>query len=131
EGRRMNMRVEDVGGSLNGVTTRDHGYYYTPLHPSGLAVGLETLGAMLSKPLLKEVEIEREVILEEMLDEVDDEGRDIDVDNISKRAAYGAHPLAYKIAGTRDTVRGLARKDLQKHLTEYYVAKNMGVAAAG
>ncbi len=42
-------------------------YDDTPLHPSGLEVGVETLGAMLSRPLLKEIEIEREVILEEML----------------------------------------------------------------
>ena len=30
---KMNAAVEEVGGNLNGVTTRDHGYYYTPLHP--------------------------------------------------------------------------------------------------
>ena len=30
EGRAMNALVEDCGGSLNGVTTRDHGYYFSP-----------------------------------------------------------------------------------------------------
>src|ERR1700687_582674 len=33
EGRAMNALVEDCGGSLNGVTTRDHGYYFSPVHP--------------------------------------------------------------------------------------------------
>ena len=33
DGRGMNALVEDCGGSLNGVTTRDHGYYFTPVHP--------------------------------------------------------------------------------------------------
>ena len=37
---KMNSAVEEVGGNLNGVTTRDHGYYYTPLHPAHLGVGL-------------------------------------------------------------------------------------------
>ena len=131
EGRRMNMRVEDAGGSLNGVTTRDHGYYYTPLHPRELEVGLETVGAMLARPLLKELAIEREVILEEMLDEVDQDGRDIDIDNIAKRAAYGSHPLALKIAGTRQTVQALSRETLARHHERFYVARNMVVAAAG
>ena len=131
EGRRMNMRVEDVGGSLNGVTTRDHGYYYTPLHPQHIEVGVETLGAMLARPLLKEIDIEREVILEEMLDEVDDKGRDIDIDNISKRAAYGDHPLALKIAGTTDSVRQLTRDDLEAHHARHYGAHNMVIASAG
>lgn len=131
EGRGMNARVEDAGGSLNGVTTRDHGYYYTPLHPRHLESGVETLGAMLARPLLKEIDIEREVILEEMLDEVDEDGRDIDIDNLSKRAAFGQHPLAMKIAGTRESVQKLTREMLQGHHDRFYVARNMVVTAAG
>src|SRR6267143_1785854 len=105
EGRAMNALVEDAGGSLNGVTTRDHGYYYSPIHPGHLETGIAVLGDMLQRPLFKDVEIEREVILEEILDEVDEDGRDIDVDNLSKRALFGDHPLAFKIAGTRETVQ--------------------------
>lgn len=131
EGRAMNARVEDVGGSLNGVTARDHGYYFTPLHPDHMEVGLETLGAMLAEPLFKEVEIEREVILEEMLDEVDDDGRDIDVDNVTKRHVFGEHPLGLKIAGTRESVRSIDRSLLETHHRRFYVARNMVVVAAG
>lgn len=131
DGRRMNILVEDSGGSLNGVTTRDHGYYFTPVHPGGLPIALDVLGAMLSRPLLKEIDIEREVILEEMLDEVDEAGQDIDVDNLSKRAAYGVHPLAQKIAGTRDTVRAIDRAALERHHARFYVARNMVVTVAG
>ena len=93
EGRTLNSVVEDVGGNLNGVTTRDHGYYYTPIHPDRMEVPFAVLGDMLARPLFKEVELEREVILEEILDEVDEEGRDIDVDNLSKRALFEGHPL--------------------------------------
>jgi predicted Zn-dependent peptidase len=131
EGRRMNMLVEDAGGSLNGITARDHGYYYTPIHPRQLGVGVEVLGAMLTKPLLKEIDIEREVILEEMLDEVDEDGRDIDVDNLSKRLAYKDHPLGFKIAGTPETVRAMRREDLVEHHSRLYVARNMVLTAAG
>ena len=131
EGRRLNMRVEDAGGSLNGVTARDHGYYFTPLHPSRLEVGLETLGAMLSEPLYKELDLEREVILEEMLDEVDEDGLDIDVDNVSKRAVFGDHPLALKIAGTTDSVRGIDHAMLEAHHRRFYVANNLVLVVAG
>lgn len=131
DGRLLNARVEDVGGNLNGVTTRDHGYYYTPIHGDHVEVGLETLGAMLREPLLKEVDIEREVILEEMLDEVDEDGRDIDVDNLAKRAAWGDHPLGFKIAGTTDTVRAITRDDLERHHRRFYGARNLVLCAAG
>src|SRR5205823_3423766 len=109
DGRLLNSVVEDVGGNLNGVTTRDHGYYYTPVHPQRLGIPFAVLGDMLARPLFKEVELEREVILEEILDEVDEEGRDIDVDNLSKRALFADHPLGQKIAGTRETVAELRR----------------------
>jgi predicted Zn-dependent peptidase len=131
DGRLLNSVVEDVGGNLNGVTTRDHGYYYTPVHPERLDVPFAVLGDMLARPLFKEVELEREVILEEILDEVDEEGRDIDVDNLSKRALFGDHPLGQKIGGTRETVSGLREDDLRAHHARAYGARNMVLCAAG
>jgi predicted Zn-dependent peptidase len=128
---RMNAAVEDAGGNLNGVTTRDHSYYYTPLHPEHLDVGVRILGDMLTRPLLPQIDIERQIILEEMLDEVDEQGRDIDVDNLSKMELFGGHPLALKIAGTADSVKGLTLPQLRTHLARHYVAGNLVVTAAG
>ena len=130
-GREMNALVEDVGGDLNGVTTRDHGEYFTPLHPARLAVPLDVLGDMLARPLFKEIDLEREVILEEILDEVDDEGKDIDVDNLAKRELFGGHPLAMKIGGTRDTVAALREEDLRAHHARAYGASNLLLSVAG
>src|SRR5256886_13468342 len=93
DGRTLNALVEDCGGSLNGVTTRDHGYYFSPVHPQRLEVPLAVMADMLARPLFKEIELEREVILEEILDEVDENGRDIDIDKLPKRALFPGHPL--------------------------------------
>ena len=128
---KMNAAVEAVGGNLNGVTTRDHGYYYTPFHPSGLAVGFDVLGDMLTQPLLVEIDTERQIILEEMLDEVDDTGRDIDIDNLSKAVLFAGNGLAHKIAGTPRTVKRISLDDLREHHRRMYVGGNMVVAVAG
>lgn len=128
---KMNAAVEAVGGNLNGVTTRDHGFYYTPIHPDHVDVGVEILGDLLSRPLLAKIDVEREIILEEMLDEVDERGRDIDLDNLSKRALFGPHPLSLKIAGTPESVRSITRRHLKTHLTRHYVTGNMVFAASG
>ncbi|MGZ3457341.1 MAG: M16 family metallopeptidase [Archangium sp.] len=127
----MNSAVEEVGGNLNGVTTRDHGYYYTPLHPSHLDVGLAVLGDMLTRPKLTDMEVERNIILEEMLDEVDEKGRDIDIDNLSKRVLFPDHPLAFKIAGTRESVSRLTHEQVREHFARHYVTGNLVVTAAG
>ena len=127
----MNAAIESAGGNLNGVTARDHGAYYTPLHPTELGTGLSVLGDIVRRPLLKEIEIEREVILEEILDEVDVDGRDIDPDNLVKRLVFGDHPLARKIGGTRASVRGMARRHARAHLERFYTGENLVLAVAG
>jgi len=128
---KMNAAVEEVGGNLNGVTGRDLGYYYTPLHPAYLGVGMEILGDMLTRPRLTDMEVERQIILEEMLDEVDEKGRDIDLDNLSKRLLFGEHPLALKIAGTRESVSALKHTQVLEHFARHYVAGNLVLTASG
>ncbi len=131
DGRALNAMVEDVGGDLNGVTTRDHGYYTSPVHPARLELPLQVLGDLLARPLFKDIETEREVILEEILDEVDEDGRDIDVDNLSKRALFGDSPLGLKIAGTRETVANLTEADIRAQHARAYGAKNLVLVCAG
>lgn len=128
---KMNARIERVGGNLNGVTMRDSSYFYTPVHPEGVGEALEILGDMLTRPRLVQLGVEKRVILEEMLDEVDERGRDIDPDNLSKRLLYGHHPLALKIAGTPQTVKGLRAADVRSHFERAYVSGNLVVSVAG
>jgi predicted Zn-dependent peptidase len=131
DSRRLNAAVEGVGGSLNGATCRDHGYYYTLVHPEGVPQVLEVTGRMLAAPLVKEVELERQVILEEILDEVDEDGRLIDVDTLSKRIVFGHHPLSLPIAGTDETVRAIDEAALRRHHAEFYCARNVVITVAG
>ncbi len=128
---RMNAAVESVGGNLNGVTMRDSSYFYTPAHQDCLEVPLSVLGEMLTRPRLGHLETEKRIILEEMLDEVDERGRDIDVDNLSKRVLYEGHPLSMKIAGTTDSVKKLSLKTVKRHFERAYVGGNIVVAVSG
>ncbi|WP_224250244.1 M16 family metallopeptidase [Hyalangium gracile] len=128
---KMNAAVEEVGGNLNGVTTRDQGFYYTSLHPNHLNVGMEIVGDMLTRPRLTDMEVERQIILEEILDEVDEKGRDIDLDNLSKQLLFADHPLSMKIGGTRDSVSTLTHAQVLEHFARNYVAGNLVVTAAG
>ncbi len=127
----MNARVEAVGGNLNGITSRDLSYYFTPSHPDGLGVALAVLGDLLTRPMLTRLTLEKEIILEEMLDEVDERGRDVDVENLSKLQRYGDHPLGLKIAGTLKSVRALKLSQVKEHFKKHYVGGNMVVAVAG
>ena len=127
----MNAVVEAAGGNLNGMTARDHGCYFTPIHGNEVATGLAVLGDLVRRPLLKEMDIEREIILEEILDELDARGRDIDPDNLVKQMVFGSHPLGFKIAGTPATLRALDEEAVRLHHARFYGASNMVLSVAG
>ncbi len=127
----MNAAVESAGGNLNGITARDHGCYYTPIHPGELSTGLAILGDMIQRPLLREMDVEREIILEEILDEVDGDGRDIDADNLSKRLAFTGHPLGFKIAGTPEIIKSIREDDVRAHHARFYTGANLVLCVAG
>jgi len=128
---KMNAAVEAVGGNLNGVTMRDSSTFYTAAHPRGVAVALRILGDMVTQPRLVHLATEKKIILEEMLDEVDEHGRDIDVDNLSKLQLFPGHPLRFKIAGTPKTVKRFSLADVREHFRRFYVAGNMVLGVAG
>ena len=117
----VNGLIEDAGGSLNGMTQRDQSHYDTPIHPRHLGLGLDVLGDLVSRP----------IILEEMMDELDMAGRDIDVGNLAMRLMFGGHPLGLKVAGTPESVRALTEADLRAHHARFYGAANMVVSVAG
>jgi len=128
--RAMNLEIERVGGSLNAVTMRDLSYFYTACHPGGLETALCVLGDMLTSPKLSKLSVEKQIVLEEMLDEVDDKGEDIDLDNLSKMQLFKGHPLSFKIAGTPQSLAHISRKQLLAHYERHYVAANMVLGVA-
>jgi predicted Zn-dependent peptidase len=131
DSRAMNAAVEAAGGSMNAMTARDHTCFYTSIHPSGLETAIDVMADMARRPLLGDVEVERGVVLEEILDEVDARGRDVDPDNLVKRVAFPGHGLGQKIAGSRASVRALSEADIRAHHARHYTGANTVLVAAG
>jgi predicted Zn-dependent peptidase len=131
DSRAMNAAVEAAGGSMNAMTARDHTCYYTSLHPAGLETGIDVFTDLARRPLLRDIEVERGVILEEILDEVDSRGRDVDPDNLVKRILFAGHGLGQKIAGSRSSVRALGEATLRAHHARHYSGANVVLVAAG
>jgi predicted Zn-dependent peptidase len=131
DSRAMNAAVEAAGGSMNAMTARDHTCYYTSLHPAGLETGIDVFADLARRPLLRDIEVERGVVLEEILDEVDSRGRDIDADNLVKRIAFPGHGLGQKIAGSRGSVGALGEEAIRAHHARHYTGANVVLVAAG
>ena len=46
-----------------------------------------------------DIEVEKGIVCEEILEDLDDEGRQIDADNLSRALIYPQHPLGFTITG--------------------------------
>jgi predicted Zn-dependent peptidase len=127
----LNDAIEQRGGTLQATTSRDYTAYFLRTHPRLLRDGVEILGELFRAPRFAQIDVERGVVLEEMLEDYDDKGRDICAEDLTRAALWAGHPLGYKIIGTRDNLLRFTRADLERHRAAFYGAKNLVFAAVG
>ncbi len=122
---------EGSGGALDGATWRDHTSFTVNCHPTRIAPVLSALADMLITPRFVEIDIEKHVLDEELASDIDEDGHDIDITNISRKAVWGEDPMARRVGGSSDVIRKLTVHDLRAHHGRYYVGHNMALCIAG
>src|SRR3954468_15670657 len=127
----LNLGIEELGGTLYGERSRHYSLYQIPLHPRHIARGLEILGDLFSTPAFRDIDLERQIILEEILEDLDDRGRNVNLDDLSRLVAWDKHPLGYTITGPLKNVRRFKLADVRRHFRRFYGADNMVLCAAG
>ncbi|MBW3548541.1 MAG: insulinase family protein [Actinobacteria bacterium] len=123
--------VDAVGGEMNAYTTHEYTAYYTRLPAGQLTLGLDLLSDVLWAPAFRprEVEAERQVILEELLAEED--CPDDRVHTLLAEAMFPEHPLGVEVLGTEASIRSLGREQIRGFHATWYRPANLVVAAAG
>jgi len=125
------MSLENLGGSLDAYTSREHTAYQARVLDEHLEQAADVIGDLLFQPALRasDLELERRVVLEE-ISMVDDTPDDL-VFELHNELLWGAHPYGYSILGTRDTVATLGVDDLRRLHGRGYQPQHVVVAAAG
>jgi len=77
------------------------------------------------------MEVERRILREEILEGLDNQGRSIDIDNISHRVIFGDKGLGLPIEGTLKNLERMTVSQLEKHREEYLVGTNGVISIAG
>ncbi|MCK6551146.1 insulinase family protein [Myxococcota bacterium] len=127
----LNVAVEALGGEINGLTQRDATTIHMTVPPRAAAEGLALLGEICARPLLQGLDVERDVVMEELLDTMDATGCELDVDVLSRRALWAGHPMGLPIAGTPATVEALTEADCRAHYAKTFVVENAVLCIAG
>jgi predicted Zn-dependent peptidase len=127
----VNLAFERLGGSLFASTQVDHGVFSLALPPESLDEACALFGEVLSEPAFLDIDIERGIVLEEILEDLDDEGRQVDADNLSRALIYRDHPLGFTITGSAAHVRTFDEPLLRRHHARHYTAENAVLAFSG
>lgn len=127
----LSFAVERLGATLYAETGRDCGLMSLSVEPDGIAPGLEILGELLSSPRFDDIELERKLILEELKEDYDDKGVEINADDIARELLFGDHPMGQRIIGPQRNVERFDTADVRRHFERFYCARNMLLCVAG
>jgi predicted Zn-dependent peptidase len=127
----LNTAVERLGSTLHAETGRDYTLYQLGLEPVHVPAAIELLGELLGRPRFSDIELERELVLEEINEDYDEQGVEINADDIARGLAFEDHPLGQRIIGPRANVERFAIADVRRHFTRFYGGKNANLCVAG
>lgn len=125
-----NDAFERLGGTLSASTTADHTLYEVAVPPDDVPRAI-ALVAEIFEPVLSHVEIEKRVAREEILEHLDEDGRNVDAEDQLHLAAFGSHPLGQPILGTEENLAAFDRERLAAWHRAHYVAGGSVLAIAG
>lgn len=121
----ISSRMETVGGELNAYTSKEETVVYTNA-PSGYENrALELLADLVSSSRFPhhEIELEREVVVEEINSYLDTPSERV-FDEFEE-LAYKGSGLAHNILGTAESVRTLDSKECRQFLDRFYQPQNI------
>ncbi|MCK6529445.1 insulinase family protein [Myxococcota bacterium] len=127
----MHQEIESCGGPLFGSTARDNSLFTLSVVPRHVRRSVELLAEFVLRPTFQELDLERELILEERLQERDGEGNEVDLDNLSRRKLWPGHSLGMPILGPESNIRRFSRQDVSSHYRTTFVAPSCLVYVVG
>lgn len=129
--RELSVAFESLGGSLSGETGRDLSVYHVSLEPEFIDRGLALMAEFIGRPVFADIELERAIILEEMIADYDQDGIEVNGDDIVRGLLFGTHPLGQRIIGPVENVRRFDVDDVRRHYAKHYNTKNIHLCVAG
>ena len=123
--------MDAVGGELNAFTAKEHTCYYAHVLDTDLALAVDLVADVVlrGRCATDDVEVERDVVLEEIAMR-DDDPEDV-LGDVFLSAMFGAHPVGRPVIGSIDSISAMTRDQLHSFHVRRYTPERMVVAVAG
>ncbi len=123
--------VDAVGGELNAFTAKEHTCYYAHVLDTDLALAVDLVADVVlnGRCEVEDVELERDVVLEEIAMR-DDDPEDVLGDEFLS-AMFGSHPVGRPVIGSVESISSMTRAQVRSFHQRRYTPERMVVAVAG
>lgn len=123
--------VDAVGGELNAFTAREHTCYYAHVLDSDLELAVDLVADVVlrGRCAAEDVEVERDVVLEEIAMR-DDDPEDT-LGDVFLSAMFGSHPVGRPVIGSVESIEAMTRSQLHSFHVRRYTPERMILAVAG
>ncbi|WP_407688165.1 M16 family metallopeptidase [Mycobacterium sp. HUMS_1102779] len=123
--------MDAVGGELNAFTAKEHTCYYAHVLDSDLELAVDLVADVVlnGRCAAEDVELERDVVLEEIAMR-DDDPEDA-LGDMFLSALFGDHPVGRPVIGTAESVSAMTRTQLHSFHVRRYRPERMVFAVAG
>jgi predicted Zn-dependent peptidase len=124
-------RLEDVGGELNAYTTKEETAVYATFLNEFYVRAIELISDIVINASFpsKEIELEKEVIIEE-INSYNDSPAELIYDEFEELVFKG-HPIARNILGTPEKVRSFTRNMIKEFIKNNYHTHQMVICSVG
>ena len=76
----LHKSFESLGGDINALTTSEYTCFWLTSHPRYFAEGIGLFSEMFTSPTFADIETEKKIVLEEILNEQNEKGENIEID---------------------------------------------------
>jgi predicted Zn-dependent peptidase len=125
----IDQLFDAMGAELNAGTGKETTSVYARVLDRHLPRAFEVIADMVWRPSIADVDIERDVILQEIA-MYEDDPQD-KVFDVLGRAVFGDHPLGRAVIGRAEVIRRAQREEIAAFHDGRYVPGNVVIAAAG
>lgn len=125
------QQMDAVGGELNAFTAKEHTCYYAYVLDTDLELAIDLVAEVVlhGRCAASDVELERDVVLEEIAMR-DDDPEDT-LGDVFLSAMFGQHPVGRPVIGSVESVSEMTRTQLHSFHVRRYIPERMVVAVAG
>jgi len=129
--REITEDVEGIGGIINGGTDKEITIYWCKVASPHFSIALDVLSDLLlnSRFDAKDIEKERQVIIEEINMNLDTPQQRVDM--LVDELLWPEQPLGREVTGYKNTVSSLTRQQLLDYVARRYMPNNTVVSVAG